>query len=181
MEYEERVVADLKQRIEVITKRIKNSYIDKLEGRIPAGMSEEEFNSLHKEWQEEKDLLLIRLSEANISSKHVYQKIEKILTFAERLPELFLKAEPEEKKMIVTLITKSVKFDGENLIVNLKDTFKVLQNVKKCVLETVENDNLRTHETLANIKKDPHSEGLFVNGAPDGIRTHAYRNHNPRS
>lgn len=169
MEYEERVVADLKQRIEVITKRIKNSYIDKLEGRIPAGMSEEEFNSLHKEWQEEKDLLIIRLNEANISSKHVYQKIEKILRFAERLPELFLKAEPEEKKMIVTVMTKSVKFDGENLIVNLKDTFKVLQNVKKCVLETVENDNLRTHETLANIKKDPHCEGLFVNGARNGL------------
>ena len=181
MEYEERVVTDLKQRIDVITKRIKNSYIDKLEGRIPAGMSEEEFNSLHKEWQEEKDLLLIRLNEANISSKHVYQKIEKVLTFANHLPELFLKAEPEEKKLILTTMTKSVKFDGENLIVNLKDTFKALQNVKKCVLETYENDNLRTHETLADIKKDPHSEGLIKNGAPDGIRTHAYRNHNPRS
>ena len=75
----------------------------------------------------------------------------------------------EEKKMIVTVMTKSVKFDGENLIVNLKDTFKALQNVKKCVLETSENDNLRTHETLANIKKDPHSEGLFVNGARNGL------------
>lgn len=169
MEYEERVVADLKQRIDVITKRIKNSYIDKLEGRIPAGMSEEEFNSLHKEWQEEKDLLLIRLNEANISSKHVYQKIEKVLTFANHLPELFLKAEPEEKKLIVTTMTKSVKFDGENLIVNLKDTFKALQNVKKCVLETCENDNLRTLKTLANTKKDPHSEGLIENGARNGL------------
>ena len=59
MEYEERVVADLKQRIDVITKLIKNSYIDKLEGRIPAGMSEEEFNSLHKEWQEKKSCYLL--------------------------------------------------------------------------------------------------------------------------
>lgn len=59
-----------------------------------------------------KVLLLIRLHEANISSKHVYQKIEKVLTFANHLPELFLKAEPEEKKLIVTTMTKSVKFDG---------------------------------------------------------------------
>lgn len=169
VEYEERVVDDIKQRIDVITKRIKNSYIDKLEGRIPAGMSEVEFNSLHKEWQEEKDRLIIRLNEANISSKHVYQKIEKILTFAEHLPELFLKAEPEEKKLIIGTMTKSVKFDGENLIINLKDTFKVLQDVKKCVLETCENDNLRTLKTLANTKKDPHSEGLFVNGAGNGL------------
>lgn len=169
MEYEEKVVADLKQRIDVITKRIKNSYIDKLEGRIPAGMSEEEFNSLHKEWQEEKDRLIIRLNEANISSKHVYQKIEKVLTFANHLPELFLKAEPEEKKLIISTMTKSVKFDGENLIVNLKDSFKALQNVKKCVLETCENHNLRTLETLANTKKDPRSEGLNVNGAGNGL------------
>ena len=112
---------------------------------------------------------------------HSNKKIEKVLTFANHLPELFLKAEPEEKKLILTTMTKSVKFDGENLIVNLKDTFKALQNVKKCGLETYENDNLRTHETLADIKKDPHSEGLIKNGAPDGIRTHAYRNHNPRS
>lgn len=29
--------------------------------------------------------------------------------------------------------------------------------------------SIRTHETLANIKKDPHSEGLFVNGALNGM------------
>lgn len=90
-----------------------------------------------------------------------------------------LKAEPEEKKLIISTMTKSVKFDGENLIVNLKDTFKALQNVKKCVLETSKNDDLRTRTTLTNTKKDPHSEGLFVNGADDGARTHEYRNHNP--
>lgn len=169
IEYEQRVVDDIKQRIDVITKRIKNSYIDKLEGRIPAGMSEAEFNSLHKEWQEEKDRLIIRLGEANISSKHVYQKIEKVLRFSEHLPELFLKAEPEEKKLIISTMTKSVKFDGENLIVNLKDTFKALQNVKKCVLETSKNDDLRTRTTLTNTKKDPHSEGLFEMGRMMGF------------
>ena len=79
-----------------------------------------------------------------------------------------LKAEPEEKKLIISTMTKSVKFDGENLIVNLKATFKALQNVKKCVLETSKNDDLRTLTTLTNTKKDPHSEGLFVNGAGDG-------------
>lgn len=66
-------------------------------------------------------------------------------------------------------MTKSVKFDGENLIVNLKDTFKALQNVKKCVLETAKIDNLRTRTTLTNTKKDPRSEGLNVNGAGNGL------------
>ena len=179
-DYEEKVVNDIKQRIDVITKRIKNSYIDKLENGLPAGMSEDEFNSLHKEWQEEKDRLIIRLNETNISSKFVYKKIEKILQFSEHLPEIFLNGTAEEKKLIITHMTKSVKFDGENLIVNLKDTFKALQNVKKCVEKSPENAHLRTPETLINIKKEPHTEALFVNGAGDGDRTHEYRNHNPR-
>ena len=181
VEYEERVVDDIKQRIDVITKRIKKSYIDKLENGLPAGMSEQEFNTLHKEWQEEKDLLIIRLNEANISSKFVYKKIEKVLTFSEHLPELFLSATAEEKKEIITLMTKSVKFDGENLIVNLKDTFKALQTVKKCVEESAKNDDLRTLEIQTPQAKKAVLETAFVNGAPDGIRTHAYRNHNPRS
>ena len=181
VEYEEKVVEDIKQRIDVITKRIKNSYIDKLEGRIPAGMSESEFNDMHREWQEEKDKLIIKLNEANISSKHVYHKIEKLLTFCEHLPELFLKAEPEEKKLIVSTMTKSVEFDGQNLIVELKDTFKALQKVKNCVLETEKNSNLRTPKTQTTTTKKDVLETSFVNGADSGIRTHAYRNHNPRS
>ena len=131
-------------------------------------MNEDEFNSLHKEWQEEKDRLIIRLNEANISSKFVYKKIEKILQFSEHLPEIFLNGTAEEKKLIITHMTKSVKFDGENLIVNLKDTFKALQNVKKCVEKSPENAHLRTPETPINIKKEPHTEALFVNGAGNG-------------
>lgn len=168
VEYEERVVDDIKQRIDVITKRIKKSYIDKLENGLPAGMSEQEFNTLHKEWQEEKDLLIIRLNEANISSKFVYKKIEKVLTFSEHLPELFLSATAEEKKEIITLMTKSVKFDGENLIVNLKDTFKALQTVKKCVEESAKNDDLRTLEIQTPQAKKAVLETAFVNGADDG-------------
>lgn len=39
----------------------------------------------------------------------------------------------------------------------------------------------RTRKTIMNTKKEPHNEALNVTGASDGIRTHVYRNHNPRS
>lgn len=180
-EYEKKTTADIRKQIDVLSKRIKNSYIDKLEGRLPARMSEEEFNSMHREWQEEKDRLLMKLEEGNISTKFIYNRIDRILKFSENLPELFLKGTAEEKKLIMTTMTKSIKFDGENVIVNLKDTFKALQNVKKTIKNTPENDHLRTPANPIDATKKADLKSTFVNGAPDGIRTHAYRNHNPRS
>ncbi len=180
-EYEKKTTADIRKQIDVLSKRIKNSYIDKLEGRLPASMSEEEFNSMHREWQEEKDRLLMKLEEGNISTKFIYNRIDRILKFSENLPELFLKGTAEEKKLIMTTMTKSIKFDGENVIVNLKDTFKALQNVKKTIKNTPENDHLRTPANPIDATKKADLKSTFVNGAPDGIRTHAYRNHNPRS
>ena len=94
-------------------------------------MTEEDVNVLYKEWQEEKDRLIIKLSNTNVSTKFIYDRMSQLLKFSKMLPELFLKGTSEEKKLIVTTMTKSIKFDGENVIVNLKDTFKALQNIKK--------------------------------------------------
>ena len=168
-EYEKHSTEETRKQIDVLTKRIKNSYIDKLEGRLPACMSDEEFNAMHREWQEEKDRLLVKLEEANISSKFIYKRIETILKFSECLPELFLKGTPEEKKLIVTTMTKSIKFDGENLIVNLKDTFKALQNVKKTAKNDLRNDYLRTPENPIKTTKKDVLETSFVNGAGNGL------------
>ena len=167
-EYEKKTTSDIRKQIDVLTKRIKNSYIDKLEGRLPASMSDEEFNSLHREWQEEKDHLLMKLEEGNISAKFVYNRIDKILKFSEHLPELFLKGTAEEKKLIITTMTKSIKFDGENLIVELKDTFKALQNVKKSTENNLRNDNLRTPCNADIITKKGDFLSPFVNGASKG-------------
>ena len=73
----------------------------------------------------------MRLNECNISSKFMHSRIDMILKFSEKLPELFLKGSVEEKKLIITTMANGVKFDGKNLIISLKDTFKALQNIKK--------------------------------------------------
>lgn len=124
-EYESNIRKDITKRIDTLSNLIKKSYIAKLNGDIPAGMTEDDVNNLHKEWQEEKDRLVIKLSNTNASSKFIYERMNQLLKFSEMLPHLFLKATAEEKKLIVTTMTKSVKFDGNNIIVELKDTFKV--------------------------------------------------------
>ena len=67
-----------------------------------------------------------------------------ILKFSEKLPELFLKATPDEKKLIISTMTKSIIFDGENLKIELKDTFKALQDVNNFVKIDLRTPNLRT-------------------------------------
>ena len=42
-------------------------------------------------------------------------------------------------------------------------------------------NKVTTLESLVITKKEPLNEAQSLNGAEDGIRTHAYRNHNPRS
>ena len=42
-------------------------------------------------------------------------------------------------------------------------------------------NHVTTLERLVITKKEPHLETQILNGADSGIRTHAYRNHNPRS
>lgn len=144
-------------------------------------MTEDDINAMHKEWQEEKDRLIVKLSNTNISTKFIYDRISQLLKFSEMLPKLFLKATTEEKKLIVTTLTKSIKFDGENVIVELKDTFKVLQDVKRTYKNAGRNEQVRTPSNPSIDTKNGSVEPINLNGAGDGIRTHAYRNHNPRS
>ena len=79
---------------------------------------------------------------------------------------------------VFTIIATS---SNNNLTITSNATFKVLQNVKKTPLFASENNNLRTPENASITTKNGSFEPLILNGAPDGIRTHAYRNHNPRS
>ncbi len=180
-EYEKNTRTEITKQIDVLTNRIKKSYIASLEGKLPYGMTEDEINALHREWQEEKDRLLIKLNNTNTSTKFIYDRMTQLLKFSEMLPQLFLKATTEEKKLIVTTLTKSIKFDGQNVIVELKDTFKVLQDVKKTYKNASRNTQVRTPSNSSISTKNGSFEPQNLNGAPDGIRTHAYRNHNPRS
>jgi len=95
--------------------------------------------------------------------------MKQLLKFSEMLPELFLKATTAEKKLIVTTLTKSIKFDGENVIVELKDTFKALQNVKKTYKNNIRNTNLRTPASPSIITKNGSQQAKFNNGARCGL------------
>ena len=207
----DKVYADENKRVDEQTNRlkelnflIKKSYEDKLKGNI----KEKEFNALIEEWQQEKDLLTIEIKESVEINKHIYKNIDLIIKFCNQIPDIFINASVEEKQLLLRMIIDEITYDEDGVIqVKLKPIFEALRVIKMAnidsesvkvgtkkkpsdneILEYLSNfitlavnSKVRTLETrIITNKKDPEGSNS-INGASNGIRTHAYRNHNPRS
>ena len=73
------------------------------------------------------------------------------MAFCNQLPELFRLAEPQVKREIIQTCIRTLSYNGETLKIELFPIFYKLKYWEK-----------------------------VKTGAGSGIRTHAYRNHNPR-
>lgn len=203
-QYEKQSLNSLKKQYEDLTDVISNGIKLKLSGALK--IDNDTFNELQHKWQTEKDRLAIKISELSANSNDTMTRINLLADFANRVPELYLKATPNEKRLIIATITDSIEYYDGVLTVKLKPMFEHLRLIKAermlsenlyRTLETRSNKGIeeytknkdainqikdyRTRKTIMNTKKELHIEAQFVNGAEDGIRTHAYRNHNPRS
>ena len=68
--------------------------------------------------------------------------------------------------------------------INLTGNIKLLIKLQDYLAENVEislKNKVTTLKRLLDTKKEPFESALLKYGAGGGIRTHAYRNHNPRS
>lgn len=162
-EYKANTVESIKNKIDRIDKRIKNSYIDKLEGNLPMGMTDAEWNNLNKEWHAERDKLCIRLKEANDVAKMAYDRVELVMQFSNQLPMIFNTFDANRKKMIMDLITDEITFNGEEINVKLKPIF---EEIRKIGIDFKTN---RTLETPVKSIKNASSEAKNKNGAGSGL------------
>ena len=203
-QYEKQTLNSLKKQYEDLTEIISNGIKQKLSGELK--VDNDTFNELQQKWQTEKDRLAIKISELSTNSNDTMTRMNILADFANHIPELYLKATPTEKRLIVATITDSIEYYDGKLTVKLKPIFEHLRLIKAermlsenlyrtletrstkakegfCKTQDVINqiDDYRTRKTIINTKKEPHIETQFINGAGGGIRTHAYRNHNPRS
>ena len=143
---------EISKELETIRARMQKSYADKLDGNLPYGMTEDIWNKTMAQWASQCDKLEIEYKERLEKSKIQYNRLGLIMSFCNQLPELFRLAQPEIKREIIQTCVRTLSYDGKTLQIELFPVFYKLKYWK--------NDK---------------------NGAPDGIRTHAYRNHNPRS
>lgn len=206
---ENQLVDRKNKRIKDLDHLINKSYEDKLLGRLPASFTEERFNRQCMEWQRERDLLAVEIKESGNINRSIYKNIDLLINFCNRIPELFVNATLENKRLMLRMLIDEIQYDHVNkaLVVKLKPIFEALRLIKlsginenkdekvltlkkplntevlEYLNEQVEecvNSKVRTLKTLVVPNKKAPEGANLINGADDGIRTHVYRNHNPR-
>ena len=205
---ENQLIDSKTKRIKELDHLLKKSYEDKLLGRLPASFNEERYNNQCLEWQNERDLLAIEIKDSGDINRSIYKNIDLIVDFCNRIPDLFIKADLDTKRLMLRMLIDEIQYADGELTVKLKPVFEALRLIKlngkfenegkkvrtlkkplnREVLEYLNeqialmvNSKVRTLETrIIPNKKAPEGSNL-LNGADSGIRTHAYRNHNPRS
>ena len=124
---------EMQKKIEQIKIRIKKSYSDKLDGNLPYGMDENDWNKLMADWTSELNQLKMKLEECNQKSKVLYNCLNLIMAFCNQLPELFRLATPEIKREIAQTCIRTLTNDSETLKIELFPIFyklKYWKNVK---------------------------------------------------
>lgn len=140
-----------------------------------------------------------RITNLSESAKDTMTRMNILADFANRVPELYLKATLEEKRMILTTIAESITIDNEDetITVKLRPVFEHLRLAKqffKSDLEKVDrtmknrsedakqilknmrpdvNDfvDYRTRKNLLNTKIEPNSDDSVKDTAEEGTRT----------
>ena len=124
---------EMQKKIEQIKTRIKKSYSDKLDGNLPYGMTEKDWNKLMANWASELNQLEIKLEKRNPKSKVLYNRLSLIMAFCNQLPALFRLATPEVKREIIQTCVRTLTYNGETLQIELFPVFykmKYWKNVK---------------------------------------------------
>ena len=130
------------------------------------------------------------------------------MKFLHNLPDTYANADTLGKQRLLRMIVDEVTYDTESqhLSIKLKPillAFKIINDnsnncskkvttLRKVSCKTLSEylaknielslkSKVTTLKSLANTKIESLNETQILNGAGDGIRTHAYRNHNPRS
>lgn len=124
-EYENKIETPLQiqEKIEKINERIKKSYKDKLDGNIPSGLSDDDWQEMIQEWAAEKDRLIVKLNERMQKSKILYDKLNLLIMFCNHLPELYRVATPQMKREVIQTCVRTLTYDGKNLIIELFPLF----------------------------------------------------------
>lgn len=128
--FEHKSLKELQAKYDKLVDAISNGIKQKLTGELT--IDDETFNELQRKWQKEKDELSIRIAELGANSNEKVAKLSILTDFANRIPELYLKATPKEKRLILATITDEVLFDEDKntLKVKLKPIFEHLRQLK---------------------------------------------------
>lgn len=162
-EYENSIESpvELQKQIEKINERIKKAYRDKLDGSIPSGMSEQDWNEMIGEWAAEKDRITTKLNERMQKSRILYDKLGLIMAFLNQLPELFRLAEPRMKREIIQTCCRTLSYDGKTLYIEQFPLFNEMKKWKNSINGAAIGTIVELKPLLDLIEKDTECEEIL--------------------
>lgn len=128
--YEKKSIKELEAQYSDLTDKICDTFTSKSAGN--SGMSEITRKEIIKKLEAQKDSVQREIANLNESSKDTVKRMSILMDFANRLPELYLKATLEEKRLILTTITDKILYNEDTnvLSVQLKPIFEQLRQLK---------------------------------------------------
>ena len=120
--------------------------------KIDGLISQDVYIKKRNTWQSQIDDLMIELTAINKTNTELFNRIEVMLELCKDLVNTYLVHTDDKKRILLKLLCSNFFYNGSKIVITIKEPFKALMNF-----------------------------AIFKNGADSGIRTHVYRNHNPRS
>ncbi len=133
-------------------KKLENRLLTLYDDKIDGLISPEIYITKRNTWQNQIEDYTFELNALNKTQDEIFQRIEDMLELLKDLPAIYLRHTTEKKRSLLKLLCSNLFYDGSKVIVTIKEPFQALLKF-----------------------------AIFKTGASNGIRTHAYRNHNPRS
>ena len=161
-DYDEKKKEQIAVKIKKLRNRLNQLYEDKLDGLI----DQEIYIEKRDKYSTELNELNIEYSALSKTNQILFERLEQAFELCKDLTGRYFQLSHSKKRELLKLLCSNFFYQDSKLNIKVKSAFMTLFRtfVFDCDLSDFEPDSL-----------------VFKNGAPDGIRTHAYRNHNPRS
>ncbi len=159
--YEHSSIKKLKQDYDKLTDTIANAVKEKLTGDLK--VDEDTYNELISKWQDQKREIGNQITNLSESTKDTMTRMNILADFANRVPELYLKAHLDEKRMILATIAESITINAETetITVRLRPVFEYLRLAKQSFMAdfktldgTLQTRSDRAKQALQNIYPD---------------------------
>ena len=125
--YEHKSLGELRKQYDDIVDSITDYLTNKADG-----ISDITRGEVLRKLEAKKDAIARNISRLAENSKETTKRISILIDFANRIPELYLKATQEEKRLILSTITEEIFYneDSNTLTVRLRPVFEHLRQVK---------------------------------------------------
>ena len=115
-------IRQLDTEIEKYQRRIERIYEDYLDELIPESLYKKKF----EEYRKSQKALRYKRENVELVEDDYYATVSYLLNLARKAPELFRKANPEQKRSMINLVLSNLQLDGDQLRYKTKEPFKTM-------------------------------------------------------